>query len=103
MQDGAADNEMPGSMPSSPVSAIPDWYRVGWRQNSGIDEIQEGQEKTRTLLATFVDEQYYGDWYHNAAVIVFVRFYPIIQNTYNYPVPKYISFFNYRLFLHPIS
>lgn len=60
-------------MPPGPAAAIPDWYRVGWRQNSGIDNIQEGKEKTQTLLATYLDEQFYGDWYHNAAVIVFVR------------------------------
>ncbi|KAF5356241.1 hypothetical protein D9756_004179 [Leucocoprinus leucothites] len=63
-------NEMVGSMPTG-SAAIPDWYRVGWRQNSGIDDVQEGDEKIQTILATYLDEQFYGDWYHNAAVIVF--------------------------------
>ncbi|KXN83626.1 hypothetical protein AN958_01192 [Leucoagaricus sp. SymC.cos] len=63
--------DMPGSMPTSPAANIPDWYRVGWRQNSGVDDIQEGAEKDRSILALYLDEQLYGDWYHNAAVIIF--------------------------------
>lgn len=83
-------NEMPGSMPASPAPTIPSWYRVGWRQNSGISNIVEGEEKDQTIIASFLDEQLYGDWYHNAAVIVFVRFYPLIT-------PKCASQFLTRL------
>lgn len=68
-------DEMPGSMPTSPASAIPDWYRVGWRQNSSIDNAPptEREEKDRKVLDMFLNEQFYGEWYHNAAVIVVVR------------------------------
>ncbi|KAJ3567153.1 hypothetical protein NP233_g6551 [Leucocoprinus birnbaumii] len=65
-----SDANMPGSMPNGAAPAIPDWYRVGWRQNSGIDDLQEGEAKTQSILASYLDEQFYGDWYHNAAVIV---------------------------------
>lgn len=61
-------------MPSAPAPQIPDWYKVGWRAVSGIDEpVNENEAKDRTILETFVSEQYYGDWYHNAGIILFVR------------------------------
>ncbi len=73
--EDAAVDEMPGSMPTSPASAIPDWYRVGWRQNSSIDNaaLTGVEERSRNVLEMFLNEQFYGEWYHNAAVIVVVR------------------------------
>lgn len=65
--------DVPGALPHGPAPAIPDWYRVGWRQVSGIDDVPpEGQEKERTVLDAFLSEQFYGSWYHNAAIIIFV-------------------------------
>lgn len=65
----------PGGMPTAPAANIPDWYKVGWRAVSGIDlpPLAEGEEKDRSILHLFLSEQFYGDWYHNAAIIVFVR------------------------------
>ncbi len=62
-------------MPQTLASNIPDWYTVGWRSVSGIDQpaLAEGEEKDRSVLNLFLTEQFYGDWYHNAAIIVFVR------------------------------
>lgn len=73
-QPPAASAEVPGAIPSSPVGPIPDWYRVGWRQVSGIDEpaLTEGEQKDGRVLDLFLSDQFYGAWYHNAAVIVFV-------------------------------
>ena len=66
--------QLPGAIPSAPPPQIPDWYKVGWRAVSGIDSpINENEAKDRTILDTFIGEQFYGDWYHNAAIIVFVR------------------------------
>ncbi|KAI0726177.1 tricalbin [Fomitopsis betulina] len=64
--------EVPGAMPSQPASAIPEWYKIGWREVSGIDvqHPPEGEEKDRFVLQAFISEQYYGEWYHNAAIIV---------------------------------
>ena len=64
----------PGAMPVGPAPPIPDWYKVGWRAVSGIDEpaLPEGEAKDKTVLDAFLKEQYYGDWYHNAAIIVVV-------------------------------
>ncbi|KAF5375164.1 hypothetical protein D9758_000478 [Tetrapyrgos nigripes] len=63
----------PGDVSSSPAPAIPDWYKIGWRQVSGIDA-PEGEEKDRNILDQFLSEQYYGSWYHNAGIIIFAVF-----------------------------
>lgn len=64
---------MPGSMPTGPAPAIPDWYRVGWRAVSAIDKpLAEGEERERGIIAMFIDDMYYGQWYHNAGIIFFV-------------------------------
>lgn len=66
----------PGAMPDGLVPAIPDWYKVGWRQVGGIDTapLPEGELKDMSVLDMFLKEQYYGDWYYNAGVIVFAVF-----------------------------
>ncbi|KAH9487059.1 hypothetical protein JR316_0001125 [Psilocybe cubensis] len=71
IQDEAAD-EIPGSFNKGPY-VIPDWYKVGWRQMSGIDNppLSEGEERDKGILDRFLSEQYYGTWYHNAGIIVF--------------------------------
>jgi hypothetical protein len=67
--------ELPGALPESAAPTIPDWYKVGWRAVGGIDDnvAAEGVARDKFILAQFVDEQYYGDWYHNGALIFFVR------------------------------
>lgn len=71
---------VPGAMPPGPAPVIPDWYVVGWRQASGIDKppLSEGDEKDKGILDMFLAEQYYGDWYHNAGIIIFVCTYQFI-------------------------
>ncbi|KAK0208431.1 C2 domain-containing protein [Desarmillaria ectypa] len=66
----------PGALPAAAAPSIPDWYRVGWRQVSGIDQPppREGEEKDKAVLETFFTDQYYGSWYHNAGIIVFAVF-----------------------------
>ena len=68
----------PGHMPAAQAPQIPDWYQVGWRAVSKIDQgpLPEGEEKERSVLELFLSEQYYGAWYHNAALIVFVGLSP---------------------------
>ncbi|KAF8905450.1 C2 domain-containing protein [Gymnopilus junonius] len=70
------EEAMPGAIPSKAVSVIPDWYKVGWRQVSGIDEphLSDAEEKDKRVLETFLSEQFYGAWYHNAAIIVIAVF-----------------------------
>lgn len=68
------DQSIPGTIPDGPAPNIPDWYRVGWRAVSQIDQpIAEGEQRDRDIIAMFVDDMYYGQWYHNAGIIFFVR------------------------------
>ncbi|KAI0666337.1 tricalbin [Trametes maxima] len=63
---------VPGAMPDGPAPAIPEWYKVGWRDVSGIDQppLAPGEERDKEVLSLFLKEQFYGEWYHNAALIV---------------------------------
>ncbi|KAG2350711.1 tricalbin [Suillus weaverae] len=67
---------IPGEYPSGLAPAIPDWYKVGWRAVANIDAppLEEGEEKDNHILQLFLAEQYYGQWYHNAALIFFAVF-----------------------------
>lgn len=64
----------PGAMPAGPAPVIPDWYKVGWRAAVGLDDpaVTEGEAKDKSVLDAFLSEQFYGEWYHNAALIVVV-------------------------------
>lgn len=67
------EQPIPGAMTNGTVPAIPDWYRVGWRAVSGFDRpLAEGEEQERNIVAMFINDMYYGQWYHNAGVIFFV-------------------------------
>lgn len=65
---------VPGQYPSGVATMIPDWYKVGWRAVANIDAsaLEEGEEKDKYVLQLFLSEQYYGQWYHNAAIMFFV-------------------------------
>lgn len=65
--------QTPGSIDAGPY-VIPDWYKVGWRAVGGVDSPElEGEAKDSAILSAFLKEQYYGDWYHNAGLVFFVR------------------------------
>ena len=70
ISDGA--NGIPGQLPSAPAPAIPDWYKIGWKAVGSSTSLDNGDPDKYTLAA-FIGDQYFGDWYHNAAVIVVVR------------------------------
>ena len=76
-QAQAVEKVAPGAFPTKPSPTIPEWYTVGWRQAVGIDKppLPEGEEKDNSVLHMFLTEQYYGEWYHNAAIIIFVCIY----------------------------
>ncbi|KAL6252855.1 Tricalbin-2 [Rhinocladiella similis] len=52
-----------------------DWSKLGWAPRFGSGETEEDKEGNlldhQTLLESKLDDRFYGDWYHNAAVIVF--------------------------------
>ena len=66
-------SQAPGALPEGPASDIPDWFKIGWRAVGGTDNapLTEGEQKDKATLAMFIEEQYYGAWYHNAAIIIF--------------------------------
>ncbi|KAJ7124724.1 C2 domain-containing protein [Mycena crocata] len=70
------DTPQPPGALAAAAGPIPDWYKVGWRQASGIDAapLAEGEERDKGVLDLFLAEQFYGSWYHNAALIVFAVF-----------------------------
>jgi hypothetical protein len=80
----------PGAYPAQKSSGLPDWYKVGWTSFSDLpnpgDEkateeykasvaasgyVEGVAEKQADMLAEFLKESYYGEWYHNAGVILF--------------------------------
>ena len=74
--DIPSSSELPGTLPEEAAPAIPDWFKIGWRAVGGIDNapLTEGLQKDKALLEMFINEQYYGAWYHNAAIIFFAVF-----------------------------
>ena len=49
--------QAPGAL-SGPAPEIPDWYKVGWRDVSGIDAPPPGGDlKDRNIIATFISDQ----------------------------------------------
>jgi len=67
----------PGAFPTKLAPTIPEWYTVGWRQACDIDKppLPDGEEKDLNILHMFIGEQFYGAWYHNAGIIIFVCVY----------------------------
>ncbi|KIW11680.1 hypothetical protein PV08_10982 [Exophiala spinifera] len=60
----------------APPEQQEDWSKVGWAPRFGSGETEEDKDTGnlldhQTLLESKLDDRFYGDWYHNAAVIVF--------------------------------
>jgi hypothetical protein len=65
--------QTPGTLPAAKASSIPDWYKVGWPAFTSIDKpSEEEDQKQLRLMNAWISEQYYGQWYYNAAIIIFV-------------------------------
>jgi hypothetical protein len=63
----------PGDLPAGKAPVIPEWYKSGWQPAADDDSLNEETLRDKSVLMQFIDEQYYGEWYHNAAIIVVVR------------------------------
>ncbi|TFY83046.1 hypothetical protein EWM64_g967 [Hericium alpestre] len=70
----AGHAQTPGAFPAGRAPPIPDWYKIGWRTFTGIDVEEDEDEKDKRMLHAFISDQFYGDWYHNAAIIIFAVF-----------------------------
>ncbi len=65
--------QLPGSLPTSEAARIPDWYKVGWRAFTDLDApLEDEDQKQLRLMKSWISQQYYGEWYYNAAVIICV-------------------------------
>ena len=73
---------VPGALSVKQEVELPEWFKVGWRQASGIDDPAPSTEaRGKAVLNLFLKEQFYGDWYHNAGIIIFVRsLFPHVQS-----------------------
>ncbi|KAK4047503.1 Tricalbin-2 [Microbotryomycetes sp. JL221] len=62
-----------GSMPTATgkVREIPAWFAIGWTGQDKTLFLSPEEGRARTILNEFVSEAYYGQWWHNAGVIVF--------------------------------
>lgn len=63
--------QLPGFLPTSEAAGIPDWYKVGWRAFTDLDKSPEDEDqKQLRVMNSWISQQYYGEWYYNAAVII---------------------------------
>lgn len=63
---------LPGSLPTPEAAGIPDWYKVGWRAFTNLDQPPEDEDKKQLrLMNSWISQQYYGEWYYNAGIIIF--------------------------------
>lgn len=84
----------PGSFVKEAAPAIPDWYNIGWTAFSNLpnpgdekamaeflkthtpEQVKEAYYNSRSsngnvddFIAQFVNEKYFGEWYHNCGVV----------------------------------
>ncbi|EXJ83641.1 hypothetical protein A1O1_07265 [Capronia coronata CBS 617.96] len=75
-ESNRASGDASGATNGAPPEEEEDWTKVGWTPRFGSGETQDDQDggnllDHQTFLEGALDEKFYGDWYHNAAVIIF--------------------------------
>ncbi|TNY17332.1 C2 domain-containing protein [Rhodotorula diobovata] len=50
---------------------IPAWFAIGWTGQDKTLFLSPEEARERSILAEFVSDAYYGQWYHNAGIVVF--------------------------------
>jgi hypothetical protein len=72
-KSGKDISRIPGAIPSSNSSVNPECYKVGWRAFTDLDKHPEDEDQNLVrLMYAWLFNQYYGQGYHSAAIIVFV-------------------------------
>lgn len=51
--------------------AVPSWFAIGWTSRDRTLFLSPEEAEERSILADFLQDAYYGQWYHNAGIIVF--------------------------------
>ncbi|KAK7725442.1 Tricalbin-2 [Botryosphaeria dothidea] len=65
-----------GTAVTAPEDDEKRWDRVGWAPRFGLPGSEEEEDETtmldhQTLLEGKLDDKFFGDWYHNAGIIIF--------------------------------
>ncbi|KEI37230.1 uncharacterized protein L969DRAFT_53729 [Mixia osmundae IAM 14324] len=63
-----------GAYPTEPARPIPDWFKIGWNDQlaqDGDGMLSPVEIRQRNLLSDFLNESFYGTYFHNAAIIFF--------------------------------
>jgi hypothetical protein len=98
----SSGSKTPGAYVNEPIKGLPDWYNVGWTDfsnlpNPGDEAAMAEFSKTHTpeqikqlfqdrsrpsngdyendLVAQFLEEKYYGEWFHNCGVVFVAIFF----------------------------
>ncbi|GEM08900.1 tricalbin [Rhodotorula toruloides] len=66
----------PGAMPNKEAEKgkpreIPSWFAIGWNGQDKSFFLSPEDARERSILSDFFTDAYYGQWYHNAGIIVF--------------------------------
>ncbi|GAA5958373.1 hypothetical protein JCM3765_004810 [Sporobolomyces pararoseus] len=73
-QDGTENP--PGAMPTKEpepqtIREIPSWFQIGWTGQDRSLFLTPEEKTNRAILQDFLSDAYYGQWYHNAGIMVF--------------------------------
>ncbi|GAA5987383.1 hypothetical protein JCM10908_001933 [Rhodotorula pacifica] len=75
LNDDGTENP-PGALPNKEADKlkpreIPSWFAIGWTSRDRTLFLSPTEAEEHSILADFVRDTYYGQWYHNAGIIVF--------------------------------
>lgn len=52
-------------------ATVPSWFAIGWTSRDRTLFLSPTEAEEHSILADFLNDMYYGQWYHNAGIIVF--------------------------------
>lgn len=59
-------DSIPGQLPEvSPISKIPDWYKIGWAaqiESADLFKTEQDEARHMDILESFLSDVYYGTW-----------------------------------------
>ncbi|GAA5871970.1 hypothetical protein JCM16303_000930 [Sporobolomyces ruberrimus] len=76
LNDEDGTENPPGAMPEKEpepqmIREIPSWFQIGWTGQDRSLFLSPEEKTNRAILEDFVSDAYYGQWYHNAGIMVF--------------------------------
>ncbi|KAM0786716.1 hypothetical protein ACM66B_002158 [Microbotryomycetes sp. NB124-2] len=63
----------PGAMPAAgpKLREIPAWFAIGWTGQDKSLFLAPEEARAQSILSEFISEAYFGQWWHNAGIIIF--------------------------------